>query len=105
MFQKLFGDSVEITPELCSKHANDFNFYWAAVNLLSNAALAKYYDEKNAAWLRYTIKTNEAWNMFSAERASAFGNAYVNDTHNGLIVHVLNFIKRLGAGFRKNLLT
>ena len=116
LFRQLFGDSVVVTPELCVKHKNDFDFAWAAKNLLSKTAHDKYYaernvaykkyrEEKNAAWHRYTTKTNEAWNMFSAERASTFGNAYVNDTHNGLITHGLNFIKRLGAGFRKNLLT
>ena len=101
LFQKMFGDSVEITPELCIKHAKYFYFNWAAKNLLSNAALNKYNAEKNAAWEKYDaernaaydkynaeknaaldkyhVEENAAWEKYRDERASIFANAYIND--------------------------
>ena len=42
LFEKLFGASVEITKELCIKHASDFDWTWAARNFLSDPARAKY---------------------------------------------------------------
>ena len=35
LFAELFPDGVEITEELCAKHAQDFDFEWAARHLLS----------------------------------------------------------------------
>jgi hypothetical protein len=42
LFRKLFGRSVLVTPELCAKHAQVFNFHWAARHLLSAPAQAEY---------------------------------------------------------------
>jgi hypothetical protein len=39
----LFGESVEVTEELSIYHADDFDWYWAANNLLSPEAQSKYY--------------------------------------------------------------
>ena len=72
LFQKMFGDSVEITPELCIKHAKYFYFNWAAKNLLSNAALNKYNAEKNAAWEKYDAERNAASDKYHAEENAAW---------------------------------
>ena len=41
LFEKLFGDSVEVTEELCLKHAGDFDWDFAR-QLLSGPARAEY---------------------------------------------------------------
>ncbi len=79
LFQKLFGDSVEITPELCIKHANDFDFTWAANNLLSKSSLYKYrnirdteyaiyINERNTEWGKYLTKETMARNKYNISR-------------------------------------
>ena len=40
-FHTLFGESVEVTEELCTKHAQDFDWKWAA-KLLTLAQGARY---------------------------------------------------------------
>ncbi len=67
LFQVLFGDSVEITPELCAKHAKTFAVGWAARNLLSNDAWIKYRAERNAAYNKYLAEKNEAWDKYCYE--------------------------------------
>ena len=47
LFAELFADGVEITEELCAKHAQDFDFEWAARHLLS-PLMWKAYDEATA---------------------------------------------------------
>ncbi len=41
-FAEMFGESVEITEELCVKHAQDFSFPWASKNFLTAQARAEY---------------------------------------------------------------
>ncbi len=78
LFQELFGDSVEITPELCIKHANDFDYNWAARNLLSKTGYDKYLIEKNAAWDKYRSEKNAAWDKFRAT-GHATSNKYLTE--------------------------
>ena len=42
LFRKYFGEEVEVTEALCVKHAQEFSWDWAAVNLLSAPALKAY---------------------------------------------------------------
>jgi hypothetical protein len=42
LFVELFGDSVEVTKELCLKHASDFDFEWATQHLLKISARRAY---------------------------------------------------------------
>ena len=42
LFVELFPDGVEITEELCVKHAHDFDFEWASQNLLNSSRLGAY---------------------------------------------------------------
>ena len=50
-FNKIFGDkSVAVTVELCVAHAQDFNWDWAANNLLTAPAEAEYDRVVAPAW-------------------------------------------------------
>jgi hypothetical protein len=42
LFRKCFGESIRVTKALCVKVAQDFNFDWAAQNLLTPAAWAEH---------------------------------------------------------------
>ena len=55
-FKALFGESVELTRELCVKHAQDFSFGWAARNLLSKAGCAEYEEKLAAIYAEYEEK-------------------------------------------------
>ena len=46
LFVELFPDGVEVTEELCVKHAGDFNFGWASLNLLNSSQLGTYYEAR-----------------------------------------------------------
>ena len=39
LFESMFGEEVEVTIDLCIKHALDFDFMWAIHNLLSEKAM------------------------------------------------------------------
>jgi len=41
-FKQLFGDKVNVTAELCNKHCDEFDWNWAAENLLPATAWAEY---------------------------------------------------------------
>ena len=53
LFRTKFGESVDITPELCESVASDFDFEWAALELLKATALAEYRRERDAADAEY----------------------------------------------------
>ena len=42
IFEKLFGESVEVTEALCVKHAEKFDWDWAAKRLLTKTQLDEY---------------------------------------------------------------
>jgi len=106
-FRALFGESVDITPELCVTHAFAFDWDWAGDNLLSPTALAEYdrtsasaraehqragasaratalagYNRAAAAaaWAEYNRARATAWAEYNRARATAWANAYINDT-------------------------
>ena len=43
-FKELFPDGVEVTESLCVIHAQDFNWDWAAYNLLPLELQEVYYE-------------------------------------------------------------
>ena len=71
-FKELFGSKVEITLELCIKHAQDFNFNWAADDLLSASALAEYQRVRAPAWAEYQRVRAPAWAEYQRVTASAY---------------------------------
>ena len=64
-FRSKFGESVDVTPELCASVAAEFDFSWAARYLLSPPALAEYQRVDASALAEYQRAT-----------APAFANAY-----------------------------
>jgi len=52
LFRKLFGTSVKVTLKGCVKAASQFDFDWAACNLLSAPAEAEYRKECAIAFAR-----------------------------------------------------
>jgi hypothetical protein len=52
-FKLLFGESVIVTVELCEKHAKDFDWQWAAENLLSTPARAEYDKVRDPTWAEF----------------------------------------------------
>jgi hypothetical protein len=53
LFRTLFGDSVDVTEELCASVTGKFDFYWAASNLLTPSARAEYERVAAPAWAEY----------------------------------------------------
>jgi hypothetical protein len=52
-FERLFGERVAVTEALCVRHAEDFEWNWAARNLLPAPALAEYERDRAAIRARY----------------------------------------------------
>jgi hypothetical protein len=89
-FRARFGESVEVTRELCESVASEFDFDWAAANLLSAPARAEYervtapaqadYERVTApAWAEYARVRAPARAEYERVRAAAFADAYIND--------------------------
>jgi hypothetical protein len=68
-FRALFPHGVVLTEALCIAHASDFNFTWAAANLLSTAAQEAY--EKACAPARETYNKTLAVAKKACEKACA----------------------------------
>ena len=71
-FKEIFGSQVEVTLDLCIKHAQDFDFNWAVNHLLSSTARAEYERVTASASLEYTRVTAPAWAEDARVRASAW---------------------------------
>ena len=72
-FSELFGESVDVTPELCVSHAQDFDWGWAARNLLTDSALAEYERVTSTALAEYKRVTARAFGELGAGGAGAGG--------------------------------
>jgi hypothetical protein len=53
LFERLGLDGVVPTPALAAKHAHEFDFIWASLNLLSGSACAEYARVRDAAYAEY----------------------------------------------------
>jgi len=53
LFAEKFGDSVDVTPELCESVALSFNFEFAAHNFLTYTARAEHERIRATAWAEY----------------------------------------------------
>jgi hypothetical protein len=70
LFKKLFGNSVNITPELCAGVAKQFNWDWAAKYLLSAKAWAAYTAASATACAEYRAAIAPAWAAYEAATAA-----------------------------------
>ena len=71
LFRKRFGESVEVSPELCASVASLFSWDWAAEKLLSDAARADYKRIRDAARADYTRIEAQAWADYMRIAATA----------------------------------
>ena len=69
-FKEIFGSQVEVTLDLCIKHAQDFDFNWAANHLLSSTASLEYERVRAPARAEYERVTAPAWAEYARVRAS-----------------------------------
>lgn len=51
-FEDLFGEEVEVTLELCIKHATDFDWWWAAAHLLSSEQMALWSIKRREVYIK-----------------------------------------------------
>jgi len=70
LFRSKFGKSVNVTKELCRSVAGDFDFGWAAMNLLSPRAYAEYKRVEAPALAEY--ERLEASARAESRRTAAF---------------------------------
>lgn len=95
-FKELFGESVEVTLDLCLKHAQDFDWNWGAHQFLSPDALKFYQEHESFAHRTFldamrpfqgTATTDKeyakvrvpAWEAYNDVRAAAFFHAFEKD--------------------------
>jgi hypothetical protein len=86
LFRSKFGQSVDVTRELCVSVAGKFDFHWAASNLLTAPALADYerataqaradYLRARAPALALYPRCRRIWADYKRTRATAFADAY-----------------------------
>ena len=76
LFDNTFGDSVEVTPELCLSVADKFDWDWAALHLLSSVAQADYVRAKATAQADYDRATAPAQADYFRATALASGKCY-----------------------------
>ena len=85
LFQSLFGEEVEVTRELIMKHADKFDWNWAAEKLLPRKrwaeykrvkaqALAEYKRVKAQALAEYERVKDQAWAEYRIKCAPIFAN-------------------------------
>ena len=70
MFESLFPEGVEITQELCVKHAGDFDWNWAAKNFLPRRMWPGHAAKHVALWADYMEARAPLWADYAAERTS-----------------------------------
>ncbi len=72
LFKKLFGAEVSVTKARCLKHAQQFNFGWAANRLLPASARAEYLKATASAWAEYLKATASASAAYNKAIALAY---------------------------------
>ena len=86
LFRHLFGERQKVTVALCRKHAANFDWDWAAANLLSAPARKAYqeamaparkaYDDATASARKACQEaTANAWKAYQEATAEAFAKA------------------------------
>jgi len=70
-FRELFGESVEVSEKLCLKHAEEFDWHWAAGNLLSAPARQEYERIEAPAQQKYELVKAQARQEYKRVEAQA----------------------------------
>jgi hypothetical protein len=72
LFKQMFGDSVQVTEALAIEVAEQFDFAWAADELLGDDARAEYYKLCHFFYEEYKKVRNLAWAEYDQVRESAW---------------------------------
>ena len=75
-FKRMFGDAVDITPELCVSVATEFDWDFASLHFLSREALAEYHRVTAPARAEYNRVTAQAAAEYTRVNAQTFGALY-----------------------------
>jgi hypothetical protein len=70
-FKALFPDGCTVTAALCGTHTSEFEWSWAAKNLLSPSARAEYMRARAPAWAGYERACAPAWAEYEQACAPA----------------------------------
>jgi hypothetical protein len=77
LFRKVFGKSVRVTEPLCVRMANQFDFTWAAQNLLTPEGVTEYTRVIAPALAEYARVRAPAWAEYERVSALAFARWYL----------------------------
>ena len=67
LFAATFPDGVQVTEDVCFAVCLDFDWDWAAVNLLPPEALAEYNAKDAPIWAEYEAKRSPVWAEYKAK--------------------------------------
>lgn len=81
LFKSLFPNGVEVTEEVCVANADNFDWNWAANNLLTPLQLAKYQRIEAPARADFKRITASARAEYKRITASAFAKAALKGTN------------------------
>ena len=83
LFRELFGESVEVTEDLCESVYDRFSWDWAAARLVPCDVLDEYKRARQPSWNAYVDASGEslkaAWEKLLRTSARAFARAYNSD--------------------------
>ena len=71
-FEQLFGEGVEVTVELCEKHAGDFDWEWAVGKLLTGEQRAEFWETVRPALEKCKATYFPAMNKMDAVTNAAY---------------------------------
>jgi hypothetical protein len=72
LFRDLFGESVEVTEDLCGEHADKFDWDWAASRLLLEDGRARYKRARALIRDQYLNATGPAFKAYMVAHAIAW---------------------------------
>jgi hypothetical protein len=72
LFDRITGGELDVTVEWCCEHALNFDWDWAATNLLTDPARAAYGQDTEAARAAYGQDTEAAWAAYDQVEAAAW---------------------------------
>jgi hypothetical protein len=77
LFVTLFGEQVEVTEDLCVKHADKFDWSWASKHLLTEPSVAEYRRVTAQAWDAYKRETAWAFTEYERVQAATFARLFI----------------------------
>ena len=66
LFEKYFGESVELTKNIWNKYRSHFDIYWVGNKLLTKKERATYESIRDPAWATYKSIRDQAWATYES---------------------------------------